>query len=156
MNYLLEGYLAYLNERDWDEPNDPGTHSLDLLRRVISHLDGSGKLAKERQHHQPNMLNVYIKRSLGDYKGRADTLNSYRFKKIGIKDWDIIKKILKKAFDHERHKIHPEKFLKNIITVQNLSGEPLGQELGPDGTSDDGYPDAIGASPGGGDGGGSD
>jgi hypothetical protein len=140
MNYLLEGYLTYLHEKEWSDPDDPGTHSLDLLQSVVSKLTGSGDLAKQRQAHQPNMLNVYIKRALGDYRGRADTLNSYRFKNIGMKDWDIIKKVLKKAYDHEKN-IHPEKALKNIITVQNFSGEPLGREIGPDGGSDDGYPD---------------
>jgi hypothetical protein len=145
-NYILEGYLAYLYERQWDDPDDPGSTHPDLIRKVIGHLSGSDKLAQQRQAHQPNMLNVYIKRALGDYRGRADTLNSYRFKNIGIKDWDEIKKILKKAYDHERNKIFPERFLKGIMTIQNLSGEPLGKEIGPSGISDDGYSD--GTSPG--------
>jgi hypothetical protein len=140
MNYLLEGYLTYLHEKEWNDPDDPGTHSLDLLQSVVSKLTGSGDLAQQRQAHQPNMLNVYIKRALGDYRGRADTLNTYRFKNIGMKDWDIIKKVLKKAYDHEKN-IHPEKALKNIMTVQNFSKEPLGREIGPDGSNDDGYSD---------------
>jgi len=159
MNYILEAYLTFLHEREWNDPDDPGSVHPDLLDRVISRLDGSADLAKLRQKHQPNMLNVYIKRALGDYRGRADTLNTYRFKNIGIDDWENIKKVIKKAYDHEKHKIHPEKFLKGIMTVQNLTGEPLGKEIGPDGTSDDGYSDGISSGPqsmGGGDGGGGD
>ncbi len=145
--FILEGYLYFLQEKEWNDPDDPGSvNPLPLLQKVIKDLEGSGELAQKRQEHQPNMLNVYIKRALGDYRGRADTLNSYRFKKIGIKDWDEIKKILKKAYDHEKN-IHPEKFLKGIRTVQNYSGEPLGKEIGPAGISNDGYADGASAGP---------
>ena len=138
-NILLETYLLFIQEREWSDPDDPGSTHPELLKKVLGNLHGSGELAQQRQAHQPNMLNIYIKRALGDYRGRADTLNTYRFKKIGVKDWDEVKKMLKKAMDHEKN-INPEEFLKGIITVQNVgSREPLGKEVGPSGTYDDGY-----------------
>jgi len=106
-----------------------------------------------RQIHQPELLNIYVKNALGDYRGRADTLNSYRFKKIGFKDWQKIKAILMKAYEFEK-KLNPAELIKHIRTVQNLSGEPLGKEIGPDGISDDGYSDAASFGGDGGDGGG--
>lgn len=154
---MLECYLLFLHEREWNDEDDPGSDNLDILNKTMSKLTGSDVLAQNRQAHQPSMVNVYVKRSLGDYRGRADTLNTYRFKKAGIKDWDDAKKLLQKAIDHER-KIKPEKFLKGIKTVQDISKEPLGKEVGKGGaTSRDSYVD--GASPGpssmtGGDGGG--
>ena len=155
---LIAGYLAYLEEREWTDPDDPGIKSNDLLARTMSKLTGSDVLAQQRQAHQPSMINVYIRTALGDYRGRADTLNSYRFKKAGIKDWDDAKKVLQKAIDHEK-KIHPEKFLKGIRTVQNITKEPLGKETGRGGaTSADSYADGVSSGPqsmmGGGDGGG--
>jgi hypothetical protein len=146
MNYLLEAYLTFLQEREWDDPDDPGSVHPDFLDKVLGKLTGSGDLAQFRQAHQPSMVNVYIKRSLGDYRGRANTLNTYRFKKAGIEDWEDAKKILKKAIDHEK-KICPERFLKGIKTVQNISKEPLGRELGPDGISSDGYTDGVSLGP---------
>ena len=156
MNYILEVYLAFLHEREWNDPDDPGSTHPELLIKTMAKLIGSDLLAQQRQAHQPELLNICVKNALGDYRGRADTLNTYRFKKVGLKSWDQVKKILKKAYDHERN-IHPEKFLKGIKTVQNLSGEPLGKEVGPDGISNDGYADGVSAGPSamGGDGGGS-
>lgn len=145
-NPLLEAYLYFLHEREWSDPDDPGTTHTDMLGKTFSKLTGSDKLAQLRQMKQPNMMNIYVKRALGDYRGRADTLNTYRFKRMGIKDWDDAKKMLMKAYDHEKN-IHPEKFLKGIRTVQNLSGEPLGKEVGPDGVSNDGYTDGLSAGP---------
>jgi hypothetical protein len=143
-NILLETYLLFIQEREWNDPDDPGSTHYKLLKKVLRNLDGSGELAQQRQAHQPNMLNIYIKHALGDYRGRANTLNTYRFKKIGLKDWDKIKKILKKAMDHEKN-LDAEKFLKGIITVQNVgSREPLGKEVGQDMTYNDGYSDGGG------------
>lgn len=146
MSYLLEYYLAFLQEREWNDEDDPGSANTKLLNKVLSQLTASGELAQLRQKHQPSMINVYIKRSLGDYRGRADMLNTYRYKKAGIKDWDDAKRLLQKAIDHEK-KIKPEEFLKNIKTVQNISKEPLGRELGPDGSCDDGYSDGTSGGP---------
>jgi hypothetical protein len=123
MNYLLEFYLSFLHEREWTDEDDPGSSNVDLLNKTMGKLTGSDVLAQNRQAHQPSMVNVYVKNALGDYRGRADTLNTYRFKKAGIKDWEAAKKILQKAIDHEK-KINPEKFLKGIKTVQNISKEP--------------------------------
>lgn len=146
--FILEGYLTFIQEREWNDPDDPGLiNDLPLLQKVVRDLHGSGELAQKRQEHQPSMVNVYIKNSLGDYRGRANTLNSYRFKKAGIKDWDIAKKILQKAIDHEKH-IDPARLIKKIITVQNVSKEPLGKETKRGGgTSDDGYADGADSSP---------
>lgn len=147
-NYILEGYLTFIQEREWNDPDDPGSvDPLPLLQRVVKDLHGSGELAQKRQEHQPSMVNVYVKNSLGDYRGRADTLNSYRFKKAGIKDWEAAKKILQKAIDHEK-KIDPAKLIRKIMTVQNISKEPLGKETRRGGgTSDDGYVDGASAGP---------
>jgi len=145
-NYLLEIYLEFIQEREWTDPDDPGTTNPELLGKTFSKLTGSDVLAQQRQIHQPSMVNVYVKNSLGDYRGRADMLNTFRFKKAGIKDWESAKKILKKAIDHEK-KLDPAKLIKKIKTVQNISKEPLGKEAGRMGaTSNDSYAD--GASPG--------
>ena len=145
-NYLVEGYLSFIQDREWTDPDDEGNLHPDMLGKTFSKLTGSDKLAQLRQSHQPNMMNIYVKRALGDYRGRANTLNTYRFKRMGMEDWEDAKKMLKKAYDHEKN-IHPEKFLKGIRTVQNLSGEPLGKEVGPDGISNDGYSDGASAGP---------
>ena len=147
-NYLVEMYLALIQEKEWTDEDDPGAADpLPQLSKTLSKLTGSDVLAQQRQAHQPNMISVYIKRALGDYRGRADTLNSYRYKKAGIKDWDDAKKMLQKAIDHEK-KIKPEEFLKGIKTVQNISKEPLGKEAGRGGaTSRDSYTDGISAGP---------
>jgi len=152
-NYLIEDYLTYISEREWTDPDDEGAIHPDLVKKVLGTLTGSAELAKMRQIHQPKLLNIYVKNALGDYRGRADTLNSYRFKKIGFKDWQKIKAILMKAYEFEK-KLNPAELIKHIRTVQNLSGEPLGKEIGPDGISDDGYSDVASDGGDGGDGGG--
>ena len=139
---IIDKYLAFLQEREWNDDSDPGTTKPSHIRKVLSTLSGSGDLAQIRQSHQPSVINIYLKRCLGDYRGRADMLNTYRYKKVGFKDWEDAKKLLQKAMDHE-NKIEPEKFLKGIKTVQNISREPLGKEIGPDGESDDGYTDGT-------------
>jgi hypothetical protein len=146
MNLMLETYLLFLQEREWNDPDDPGSTHPELLTKTMSQLTGSDDLAQQRQAHQPNMLNVYVKRALGDYRGRANTLNTYRFKRIGIKHWKDVLKVLKKAIDHEKN-LKPEEFLKGIKTVQNISGEPLGRELGPNASSYDGYTDGVSPGP---------
>jgi hypothetical protein len=136
-------FLIYLQEKEWDEENEEPIVAIkaDRIADVIKNLSGSGKLAVARQAHQPRMLNIYLKNILGDYKGRANTVNSYRFRKLGLDKMKQIKAILKKAQKAERDS-KPEDFLKNIITVSDKSFEPLGRELGIHSTSDDGYPDA--------------
>lgn len=147
MNYLLEAYLEFLHEREWTDPDDPGIKSNDLLKQTMAKLTGSDILAQQRQKHQPSMINVYVRNALGDYRGRADTLNTYRYKKAGIDDWKDAEKVLKKAIDHEK-KIKPEKFLKGIKTVQNISKEPLGKETKKGGgTASDSYTDGISSGP---------
>ena len=148
MKYILETYLWFLQEKEWTDEDDPGAADpLPLLQKVVKNLHGLGDLGQQRQAHQPNMLNVYIKRALGDYRGRADSLNSYRFKKVGVKDWDDVKRILQKAIDHEKN-IHPEKFLKGIKTIQDISKEPLGKETKKGGgTSSDSYVDGVSTGP---------
>ena len=145
---MLEGYLAFVQEREWNDPDDPGSvDALPLLQKVVKDLHGSGDLAQRRQEHQPSMVNVYIRNALGDYRGRADTLNSYRFKKAGIKDWEDAKRVLQKAIDHEKE-IDPAKLIRKIMTVQNISKEPLGKEAGLRGaTSKDSYTDGASAGP---------
>ena len=145
---MLKWYLEFIQEREWTDDDDPGSvDPLPLLRKVVKDLRGSGDLAQQRQAHQPSMVNVYVKNSLGDYRGRADSLNSYRFKKAGIKDWEAAKKILQKAIDHEKE-IDPEKFLKGIKTVQNISKEPLGKETKRGGgTTTDSYTDGLSSGP---------
>jgi hypothetical protein len=147
MNYLLEGYLAFIQEREWDDPDDPGSKDPAFLGKVMGKLTGSDVLAQKRQYHQPSLINIYVKHALGDYRGRADMLNTLRFKKAGIDDWKDAKKILKKAIDHEK-KLNPAKFLKGIKTVQNISKEPLGKEAKKGGgTSADSYTDGVSTGP---------
>lgn len=136
-------FLFYLHEREWDEDEKISLIAIkaDRIKDVLGKLTGSGALAAARQLMQPRLLNIYLKNALGDYKGRANTVNSYRFKKLGLDKLKQIKAILKKAQKVEKDS-KPEDFLKNIITVGDKSFEPLGRELGLNASSDDGYSDA--------------
>ena len=147
MEHILEFYLAFIQEREWTDEDDPGSDNPELLVKTLGKLTGSDVLAQQRQIHQPSMVNVYVKNSLGDYRGRADMLNTFRFKKAGIKDWESAKKILKKAIDLEK-KLDPAKLIKKIKTIQNISKEPLGKEAGRMGaTSNDSYADGVSSGP---------
>jgi len=145
--FMLEGYLTFIHEKEWNDINDPGSTNPHLVKQVVGDLHGSGDLAQQRQKHQPSMVSVYVKNALGDYRGRADSLNTFRFKRAGLKDWEMAKKILKKAIDHEK-KLDPAKIIKKIMTVQNISKEPLGKEAGRRGaTSHDSYTDGTSSGP---------
>ena len=136
-------FLIYLQEKEWDEDDKEAILAIKAkrIKDVIKKLSGSGDLAAARQLHQPRILNIYLKNALGDYMGRANTVNSYRFRKLGLDKLKQIKAILKKAKKAEKDS-KPEDFLKNIITVADKSFEPLGRELGANASSDDGYSDA--------------
>jgi len=152
---LLEVYLIYLQEKEWDEDEEfPDKISVKTIANVIGKLSGSGKLAAARHSLQPRLLNIYVRNALGDYLGRANTQNSYNLQNIGLDKLAQIKSVLKKAIKFEKD-LKPEEFLKNIITVSDKSNEPVGRELGVSGESDDGYSDS-GDGGDGGDGGGGD
>jgi hypothetical protein len=115
--FIIEGYLTFVQEREWNDLDDPGTvDSMPLIQKLLKDLEGNKDLNQRRQKHQPSMVSIFIKNALGDYRGRADSANSYRFKKIGVKDWEVAKKVLKKALDHEKN-IDPAKLIRNLITI---------------------------------------
>jgi hypothetical protein len=86
---LLDRYLYYVQERQWDEETEnPDTFDPENYKKVFGDLIGLGPLEKTRHALQPSMYNIYLKNSLGDYKGRPDSINNQTVRNIGIKDFE--------------------------------------------------------------------
>jgi len=108
---LIENYLVYLNEKEWDEDDKWKDHfQTDLLRHVIMKDTKTDEIQINVNRHsiQPVLLNL-IKNTGGDYRGRTTTRNSnhgdfsfmsYILKHLP-KDWEVemkkyVEKIAKK------------------------------------------------------------
>ena len=102
---ILEGYLNFLSEKEWDEEAKWEDHiSRELLKQLIMQDTDVETLASQRQSIQPTLLDL-IKNTGGDYKGRTTTRNSSHGDYAGIeyilkqmpKDWrDRVKKYVEK------------------------------------------------------------
>ena len=94
---LIETYLSFLNEKEWDEKAKWEDHiNVDDLKSFIKQ-DGKvtdKDLTYQRQAIQPTLMDL-IKNTGGDYKGRTTTRNSNHGDYAGIdyilkqmpKDW---------------------------------------------------------------------
>lgn len=89
---LLDIYLYFLQEKEWDDENDTISNELDLIRRAVSTLGGEEELNKKRHDIQPTLIGL-ISTAGGDYKGRDNTSNSKRDNRSGF---EILKKYLPK------------------------------------------------------------
>jgi len=97
---LLEGYLIYIQERQWDDATEnPDTFDVQLFKDLLGKRVGHDDFVKRRHMLQPSLYNIYIKNSLGDYKGRPDRANSITRRTIGYekfkKDLPRLLKIIK-------------------------------------------------------------
>lgn len=110
---IIESYLNFLNEKEWEENPKWEDHiSLDLLKHLISQ-DGKTDiktLALNRQSIQPTILDL-IKNTGGDYMGRETTRNSDHG------DYAGIEYILKQMPKNWREKV--KKYVEKIAQRHN-------------------------------------
>lgn len=100
---IVNEYLAYimLTEREWDTSTEnPDTFVLQTYADLISQKTNIGALKKLRHALQPSLYDIYIKNSLGDYRGRPDMMNNKSMRHIGFKEFQRDLKILKKKIKY--------------------------------------------------------
>ena len=92
----LNKYLTKLQEREFEDPTEnPEIFKLDLYKKLLKHLDGLPEISNLRQSIQPTLYSLFIKKSMGDYKGRIDSRNTRATTHLGIDDFENDKKELK-------------------------------------------------------------
>jgi len=90
---LLEIYLYFLQEKEWDGESDIPSDDLDIIRRAIATLGGEEEDLNDKRHNiQPTLMGL-ISTAGGDYQGRDNMANSKRDTRNGF---DILKKYLPK------------------------------------------------------------
>lgn len=90
---LLEIYLYFLQEKEWDGDSDIPSDVLDIIRRAIATLGGEEEDLNYKRHSiQPTLMGL-ISTAGGDYQGRDNMANSKRDTRNGF---DILKKYLPK------------------------------------------------------------
>lgn len=95
---LLDRYLYYIQERQWDEETEnPDSFDVDVFKQTLGDLEGISPLQKVRHSLQPSIYNIYVKNALGDYQGRPDQINTKTVRHVGIKDFEDDKPRLLKA-----------------------------------------------------------
>jgi hypothetical protein len=100
---ILDRYLYYIQERQWDEETEnPDSFDLNVFKKVFGDLDGTVPLQQIRHSLQPSIYNIYVKNSLGDYKGRPDQMNTKTVRHVGIKDFEADKERLLKSIQKAR------------------------------------------------------
>jgi|WetSurSiteA1Bulk_404760.scaffolds.fasta_scaffold00070_29 hypothetical protein len=101
LKLLTQTYLDFLQEREWNEPTqNPDTFNMKIYADLLAKLTSNDKIKDMRHALQPSMYNIYIKNSLGDYKGRPNTANSKTIKHIGLKQFEDDEARLKKIIDY--------------------------------------------------------
>jgi hypothetical protein len=74
---MLKYYLKYLQEKEWDEkPGNDDAFDPDLYKHGIGNLPGPDPFNNSRHDLDTNLFDIYIKNSIGDYKGRTTSYNS--------------------------------------------------------------------------------
>lgn len=74
---LMEEYINYIQEREWDEdPKNNDSFDTKVFKDALSKLAGPDPFNSIRHDEDPTLVNIYIKNLLGDYKGRIDTHNT--------------------------------------------------------------------------------
>lgn len=107
---LLDRYLYYVQERQWDEETEnPDSFDIEAYKKVFADKSPSLEpLEKIRHALQPSMYNIYIKNSLGDYKGRPDSLNSKSIRNVGLEDFEKDKSRIKKLQNIGKKHLYPD------------------------------------------------
>ena len=98
---LLEIYLYFLQEKEWDGHSDIKSNDLDIISKLILKIGGHEKELNDKSHNiQPTLIGL-IANTGGDYKGRTTTANTKRDPRSGF---DILKKYLPKNWKELLHK----------------------------------------------------
>jgi predicted double-glycine peptidase len=118
---IVEAYLFYLQEMEWDADGEIDPQALRHTIHMLKHLAGVEKMRKVRHSLQPSLYNVYIKRSIGDYIGRTDKINSRRVDNIGVEDFEKDVEDLKKKIEFAK-KIKSK--LNSNIGLPAVSDDP--------------------------------
>jgi predicted double-glycine peptidase len=103
---IVDDYLSFLYESEWNIPTDaPDSFDIKVHRDMLGSLGGLSKSKHIRHNHQPSLYNVYVRRSLGDYLGRIDSMNARSVPHIGVDEFKKdIENIIKKALYAEKLK----------------------------------------------------
>jgi len=147
---LIESYLfyLYLQEREWNDPTEnPDSFDINRFKDILGDLGGIIKMRQIRHALQPSLYNIYIKNSIGDYKGRPDMMNTKTMHHLGIDDFkgdikDLIRKIKfaqkikSKANSHFQFK--PDSETNDPPGDGGDSGDGDGGDSGGDGGGDGG------------------
>lgn len=74
---LLELYLKYLDEKEWDDdPKNDDAFDQKLFSKVIGGPESSIEPFNDVRHDlDTDYFDIYMRNMLGDYKGRTDSFN---------------------------------------------------------------------------------
>jgi len=98
---LLEIYLYFLQEKEWDGDSDIKSNDLDIIRKLLLTLGGQEEELNNKCHNiQPTLMGL-IANTGGDYKGRTTAANTKRDPRSGFA---ILKKYLPKNWKELLHK----------------------------------------------------
>jgi predicted double-glycine peptidase len=127
---LVSDYLSFLQETEWDTETDyPESFDLQTHRDMLGKLGGLAKSRHIRHNHQPSLYNVYVRRSLGDYLGRVDSMNAKSVPHIGIDDFrEDMENIIRKAL--HALKMKSEENSDYIASVHGTPDSPDEGEVG--------------------------
>lgn len=104
---ILEHYLNFLQERQWDEETEnPDAFDVTPYKRLMVEpgLDNPALFQKLRQTLQPSLFGLYIKNAVGDYKGRPDMYNARAYRGLGLKDFEKKLSMLKRRVNQAKKK----------------------------------------------------
>jgi hypothetical protein len=101
LKLLTQTYLDFLQEREWGEPTpNPDTFDIRMYQALLGKLISNEKIKAMRHAFQPSLYNIYIKNSLGDYKGRPYSANAKTIRHIGLSQFDKDEERLRKIVDY--------------------------------------------------------
>jgi len=136
---MIESYLdfLFLQEREWEEPTqNPDSFDLRRFEDMLGNLGGIVNMRKIRHALQPSLYNIYIKNSIGDYKGRPDMMNSKTIHHLGVEDFEgDMKELIRKIKFAVKIKSKPNSYFQ--FKPDGETNDPGGDDGG-DGDGGDG------------------